>query len=894
MSTSGMEAAKLASKRIAMEEMLSRRRAENSFHEFVRQAWPLVEGNNPFIDGWHIAVICEHLEALVRREIRFLLINLPPRCSKPVAQDTLVLKNNGERVKIKDIKIGNKILTHKGRFKRVNNKFHQGELETLKITTHLGREVITALDHPFLTANGWVEAKDLQIDDVLGSPKVKKDFGIPIQEEEARLLGYFVGDGCLVSSALNITACDELEMKDIEHCCDVLGFTVKRQRYQLSKRPAHHNINTTRLNISRGINYPRDWARRHNIHGKNSYTKRVPKCIMEGDFLTIRNFIGAYFACDGTFSKKGRDRRDSAVSATSVNRELLVDVQHLFQRLGLRSRIRKKIQKIKTKKQGDSYVSYMLELSSQDDLSAFQKLIPVIHAKYKDFLDNRFIRQKFDMDILPDPIISIEPNGLEECYCLEVDDDHTFTANDIIVHNSTLLSVLFPAWVWLDHPEERFLYTSYAHSLSTRDSTRCRRVIESDWYQLRWKEKFYLLSDQNSKVKFDNDQSGYRQCTSQNSSATGEGGSILVADDPNNAKDTESDLIRESRNTWWDQVWSTRMNNPKRDCKIVVQQRIHEKDITGHIIGNDDNNSWTRLILPMELETNRRAKTIILPSTNGKIWEDPREKEGELLWPERIGHVELAQLKQSLGSQYRIAGQLQQRPAPESGGIIKKHWFKWWKYAKPPKIEHTIQSWDTALGAKDSNCYSACTTWGLFLDDENRMNIILLSLWRGKLEYPELRQMAQRMAQDYRDDDLNDPISPDRQHTPDLILIEAKSSGISLIQDLHKAGVIVTRFDPDKHGDKILRVRLITHLIEAGKVWLPAKPPEFTRLRDYADLMCSQASIFPAAESRDLVDTMTQVLLRMRDSGYLSNPLDVNTFDEETSGGGTKSQRPYY
>ena len=457
---------------------------------------------------------------------------------------------------------------------------------------------------------------------------------------------------------------------------------------------------------------------------------------------------------------------------------------------------------------------------------------------------------------------------------------------------SSIVSVMLCAWTWIEKSNERFLYSSYSHNLSMRDSVRCRRVITSEWYQTRWGDRFELIDDQNTKVRYDNDRGGFRMSVSQNSSTTGEGGSILVTDDANAASDMYSDNVRESRNNWLDSTWSTRLNDPKTGCRINIQQRIHEHDATGHINANDTGHNYINLVLPMEFEEARRCKTIILPSSNGQVWTDPRTKEKELLFPERIGPQELEQLKSGLGDQYAISGQLQQNPAPAEGGMIKKQWFKWWKFSHPPKIDHVIQSWDTALGEKDKNCFSACTTWGLFLDDHNIMNLILLSLWRGKLEYPELRKMAVRLHNNYLDDDFDDPVKSDARNVPDVVLIEAKSSGISLIQDFLRAGIIATKFNPDKFGDKIGRVRLITHILENGRVWLPAKPPGFIRLRDYADLLMTQCSIFPAAESRDLVDTMTQAILRLHASGYLNNATDTELFGESNEADQTR--RPYY
>jgi hypothetical protein len=130
---------------------------------------------------------------------------------------------------------------------------------------------------------------------------------------------------------------------------------------------------------------------------------------------------------------------------------------------------------------------------------------------------------------------------------------------------TNLISVVFPAWVWLHNPEEKFMYASYANSLAIEHSLKCKRLIESNWYQERWGFKYQLSKDQKAKGLFDNNQKGYRISTSVGASSTGKGASILISDDPNNARDGESDLIRESTNSWWNQVWSTRLNNPKND-----------------------------------------------------------------------------------------------------------------------------------------------------------------------------------------------------------------------------------------------------------------------------------------------------------------------------------------
>lgn len=363
---------------------------------------------------------------------------------------------------------------------------------------------------------------------------------------------------------------------------------------------------------------------------------------------------------------------------------------------------------------------------------------------------------------------------------------------------------------------------------------------------------------------------------------------ILVhnCDDPNNAKDVESDSERETAIEWWDNVWSTRLNNINTDCMVVVQQRLHEKDITGHIIENDLDNDWTKLILPMEFESARKAKTIILPSTKGKIWEDPRKKEGEILCPSYFTPSGVDRLKKNLKTETRIAGQLQQRPRAADGDLIRRNWFQCWKKESPPETIQIIQSWDTALSDRKSACYSACTTWGLFYDERDHLNVILLSAYRGQIAYPELRSIAKRLFNDYRDDGNND-ITPDSHHRPDYVLVESKSSGISLLQDFSAAGITAFGFNPDKWGDKTARVHIITHLLESGRVWVAGKPPNYTSFRKSAEEFVESCVSFPG--ERDYVDSMVQVLLRLMNSRWLRNP-DDDQYDEKPK----KWNKPIY
>jgi hypothetical protein len=188
---------------------------------------------------------------------------------------------------------------------------------------------------------------------------------------------------------------------------------------------------------------------------------------------------------------------------------------------------------------------------------------------------------------------------------------------------SSLTSVAFPAWTWAQPwnghtsgPGVQFLHASYAQQLSLRDSVKCRRLIESPWYQQLWGDRFRLTGDQNTKTRFDNDKGGSRLSTSVGSALTGEGGSIIVVDDPNAAQEAFSEATIHSTIEWWDSALSTRLNDPKQGAFVVIQQRLSEEDLTGHILSKDVG-EWTHLCLPMRYEWQRHSYSSI-------GWHDPR------------------------------------------------------------------------------------------------------------------------------------------------------------------------------------------------------------------------------------------------------------------------------
>lgn len=436
---------------------------------------------------------------------------------------------------------------------------------------------------------------------------------------------------------------------------------------------------------------------------------------------------------------------------------------------------------------------------------------------------------------------------------------------------STITSAAFPAWVWAQPydsptsgPGVQFLSASYAQQLSLRDSVKCRRLIESPWYQSMWGDRYKLVGDQNTKSRFDNDMRGSRLATSVGSALTGEGGSIIIVDDPNAAQEAFSEATIESTIDWWDNALSTRLNDPKTGAFVVIQQRLGEEDLTGHILSKNVG-EWTHLMLPMRYEPMRSGSTSI-------GWIDPRTEEGELLWPERFGEEEVALLERQLGP-WASAGQLQQAPAPRGGGIFKRDWWQLWESPDDsfPPMEFVLVSADTAYTEKEANDPTGCTVWGLWRDKTGAPRIMLMHAWRKHLEMHgkyEPRLPNETNAEFARRTQGQWGLVEWLAHTcqrykADRLIIEGKASGLTAAQEIRRLhgtegwGVQIVQ----PHGDKVSRAHAVQPVFSQLLVYAPDK--------EWAETVMSEMESFPKGRYKDLTDSATQAMKFLRDSGMI-------------------------
>lgn len=385
---------------------------------------------------------------------------------------------------------------------------------------------------------------------------------------------------------------------------------------------------------------------------------------------------------------------------------------------------------------------------------------------------------------------------------------------------SLLTGVIWPAWEWgpCGKPEMRFIGTAHEETLAIRDSRKCRDLIKSEWYQELWPVE--LAKDLDGKREFGNTKKGIRQARSF-TSMTGVRGDRVILDDPISADSANSESKLEAARIAFTETLPTRVNSEK-SAIVVVMQRLNEKDVSGIIL--EMGLPYVHLCIPMRFESARRCTTPI-------GWTDPRTKDGELMFPERFAEEQVQELEKTLGS-YGAAGQLQQRPAPRGGGILKESWYRY--YTVLPKLEYRMIYADTAQKTGQENDYSVFECWGRSLAGD----AVLTDLIRGKWESPELLVNARAFWLKH----LAIKGAPLR-----AIKVEDKVSGTGLIQTLRRERIPVLAIQ--RGTDKISRAHDAAPFIESGGVMLPMDAPW---LPDFL----KESSTFPGGTNDDQLDPM--------------------------------------
>lgn len=434
-------------------------------------------------------------------------------------------------------------------------------------------------------------------------------------------------------------------------------------------------------------------------------------------------------------------------------------------------------------------------------------------------------------------------------------------------------AVFWPAWEWLLRPHVRWLFASYAQDFAYRDSMKMRRVIKSMggrqdgglFQRLGYQgvlrllgQQWELVRDQDAKSRYETTETGVRFATGVGGSATGEGGDRIVIDDPLNARRGRSARERETANLWWGETMSNRFNQTD-SVAVIVMQRLHEKDLSGHLLATD--RGWHHLCLPAEHNPSFQfayPAQATLPS--GRVIDgDPRTEPGELLDPVRLSTEVLDRLRVSMGS-YGFAGQYDQNPVPAEGGMFKRHWWtrRWAPGFEVPLHlgwDRVIQSWDMRFGdsQKASSSFVVGQVWGFHGAD-----CYLLAQVRDRLDFTESLDAVRALT----------AFRPDAETK----LVERKANGAAVISSLRtELGSLVAE-DPTE--SKEARATAITPRAEGGNIILPdadtipcppflidrhsrpGRPLKPTTVQDFVE----ECAGFPLGTHDDQVDAMSQAI----------------------------------
>ena len=396
---------------------------------------------------------------------------------------------------------------------------------------------------------------------------------------------------------------------------------------------------------------------------------------------------------------------------------------------------------------------------------------------------------------------------------------------------SEFASHLFPAYLLGKNPKLKIIEATHTADLAINFGRKVRDLIDSEEYHELFPET-ELKADSRSAGKWLTNKGGEYYAAGIGGALAGRGADLFIIDDPHSEQDAMSDKAMEEAYEWF--MAGPRQRLQPGGAIVIVMTRWSKKDLTGRLIKkmaqDQGADQWQVIEFPA-----------ILPSGNS-------------LWKEFWKLEELESIKASV-SPSKWAAQYMQRPTGEGISIIPKEWFMVWENEKPPKCEYLIQSYDTAFLKSERADFTAITTWGVWYPEGkigeemytgNDAHLILIDCIKERFDFPELKAEALRLYDFWQ---------------PDTVIIEAKASGLPLVQELRRVGIPVNTFSPGKGQDKIARLNSVSPIFQDGRVWIPENR--------WGEELMEEVSDFPNGENDDLVDATTLALARFREGGFL-------------------------
>ena len=777
---------------LALLEMDRVERCKDSFLYFVKEMWPI------FISGRHHAIMADAFERVAQGTLRRLIINMPPRhclniqCQIPTTDGWKTMES---------VQVGDFVFSPDGTPCRVAGKSDVYDRELYEVTTSDGQVIECDAGHlwtvrfgsqrPYetLSALNILQKLDTQNWRSSGNMPMLPAYSAAKFEYKALpidpyVLGVWLGDGSSCGSSIGCGYGDLPAMRSqVEDC-----------GYITTHNPKFQQFNVLGLHKQLRVN---------NLLG----SKHIPQEYLCASIDQRMSLLQGLIDTDGDVTKEGK------ITFNNSNFSLIEQVLCLVHSLGVKARITNRQTSYKGKQ---SQISYRIMFKL-----AGAARIPRKAIRCRDMQGN----WSRSIDVRKTDRV-----GRVQCIQVETDDGLFMAGNGwVVTHNtkSEFASYLLPAWFLGKYPEKKIIQCAHTSELAVGFGRKVRNLVQSPVYQKVFQTK--LQSDSKAAGRWNTDKQGDYFAIGVGGAVTGKGADLLIIDDPHSEQEAKQGNPEVYNQTY---EWFTsgpRQRLQPNGAVIIVMTRWAKRDLVGQIIKNSEKqgvDDWEVIEFPA-----------IMPS-------------GTPLWPAFWSKKELEAIKAEIPVS-KWEAQYQQNPTSEEGAIIKRNMWQIWEKEDPPECEHLIQSWDTAFEKSNRADYSACTTWGIFYKENGSgkmmPNIILLDAFKRRMEFPELKEKALAMYNEWK---------------PDSLIVEKKAAGAPLIYELRQMGIPLSEYTPSKGHDKIARVNSISDLFASGVVWCPD-----TR---WADELMEEMAAFPNGDHDDLVDSSSQALIRFRQGGFIT------------------------
>lgn len=439
---------------------------------------------------------------------------------------------------------------------------------------------------------------------------------------------------------------------------------------------------------------------------------------------------------------------------------------------------------------------------------------------------------------LADQLMALE-SGAKDRVCVNMPPRHG---------KSQLVSIYYPAWFIGRNPTKKVMMVSHTTDLAVDFGRKVRNLIDTPQYAEIF-PTVALATDSKSAGRWNTNLGGEYFACGVGSALAGRGADLLLIDDPHSEQDILNGnfTVFDKAYEWFAYGARTRLMPGGRVA--VVQTRWHQDDLTGRLVRDMVNNEGADQYEVVEFP----AILDIVQKNNVTGEETIIQKP---LWPEFFDMPALLRTKASMPV-FQWNSQYMQNPTGEEAAIIKREWWRLWPDEDPPHIEYIIMSLDAAAEAHNRADFTSLTTWGVFFNEEENMHqIILLNAIKKRLEFPELKALA---LEEYR------------HWEPDAFIVEKKSSGTPLYQEMRRSGLMVQEYTPvrgstNNPNSKMARLNSVSDIISSGLVWVPPKR--------WAEELVEEVAGFPFASNDDQVDTTIMALMRFRQGGFIRLPTD--------------------